>query len=147
MTIKVLSAALVEGQGWILTREEAGHLEDMIGNAGVYQCTVRCGAATLGVGPGAYSIYGWKANSALRTDAPAEYLYSVERIRYAVNQYHCPDLKSLKEKLLQFPPGSTFDFAWNFNAGDEEEIVAISAFLLRHGYKVNNPQNWPFLPT
>jgi hypothetical protein len=71
-----------------------------------------------------------------------DYLYSVERLRYALNQYNCPDLRSLKEKLLQFPAGSSFDFAWDFSGRDHDELVEISDFLWSHGYKVPNPQNW-----
>jgi hypothetical protein len=54
-------------------------------------------------------------------------------------------MKSLKEKLAQFPLGSTFDFAYDFSARDEKELIEISDFLWSHGYKVRDPQNWSFL--
>lgn len=74
-----------------------------------------------------------------------EYLNSVERLRYSINQYQCGDLKSLKSKLVQFPAGSTFVFAYEFSARDRDELVEISSFLAEHGYKVKNVQNWTLL--
>jgi hypothetical protein len=49
------------------------------------------------------------------------------------------DLKALKEKLLQFPADSTFGFTYEFTAKDRKEIEEIMAFLLSHGYRVQDP--------
>jgi hypothetical protein len=73
------------------------------------------------------------------------YLNPQELLHYSVNQYRCADMKALKEKLRQFPEGSSFDFAWDFSARDEKELIEISGFLRANGYKVRNPQNWNFL--
>ncbi len=75
-----------------------------------------------------------------------EYLDSPERLRYNINQYSCPSMNSLKQKMVQFPPGSTFAFAYNFSREDRAEIVEIANFLWQHGYKTKNIANWPFLP-
>jgi hypothetical protein len=51
---------------------------------------------------------------------------------------------SLKEKLEQFPAGSTFEFEYDFSARDQKELVEISDFLRAHGCQVSNPQHWGF---
>ena len=68
-----------------------------------------------------------------------------ERLRYSINQYRCADLRALKDKLLQFPEGSVFEFVYDFSAADRDELVEISNFLWSHSYKVRNLQNWSFL--
>ena len=74
-----------------------------------------------------------------------EYLNSTERLRYRLNQYHCADLQTLKDKLLQFPQGSIFNFnPADFSEKDRNELVEISLFLSQHNYKVD-AQDWPFL--
>jgi hypothetical protein len=75
----------------------------------------------------------------------AEYLNPPERLRYAINQYRCSDMRALKEKILQFPAASEFIFSSDFSGVDRAELVEISDFLWTHGYKVNNMQNWIFL--
>jgi hypothetical protein len=77
--------------------------------------------------------------------SPLEYLNPKERLRYSVSQYRCANMKALKEKLLQFPAGSEFVFAYDFTPRERDEIVEISDFLREHGYKVANPWRWPFL--
>jgi hypothetical protein len=74
-----------------------------------------------------------------------EYLIPGERLHYSVIQYRCADIDSLKDKLEQFPAGSTFEFAYDFSARDQKELVEISDFLRAHGYQVSNPQHWGFL--
>jgi hypothetical protein len=73
------------------------------------------------------------------------YLTNPSAHRYSVRQYGCPNIHALEEKLLQFPAGSSFVFTWDFTARDRDELTEISHFLLSHGYKVDNPQQWDFL--
>jgi hypothetical protein len=54
-------------------------------------------------------------------------------------------MRALKEKLLQFQPGSNFGFAWYFSGRDRDALVEISDFLWSHGFKVWNSQQWDFL--
>ena len=143
--VRVLAQTFVEGHAWVLSPEDASRLEKLLGTEAMGQlvCKFNC-VASPAVGPaaGSYAIYG-RANDVF--GRPMDYLYSVERLRYALNQYNCPDLKSLKEKLLQFPAGSSFHFASDFSGRDHDELVEISDFLWSHGYKVRNPENWTFL--
>jgi hypothetical protein len=74
-----------------------------------------------------------------------EYLNLAERLHYTINQYGCNTMKDLKQKILQFPVGSTFDFAWDFTAADRDEILEIGTFLRSHGYRVGNTHEWTFL--
>ncbi len=146
-----LTDAFEKAQAWMLTPEDAEGLQALLGEEtmGGLQCTFQCGAhLSVGPGPGEYAIYG-QMNPTVEERQYAresmEYLNSVERLRYSINQYQCGDLKSLKDKLVQFPSGSTFVFAYEFSARDRDELVEISSFLAEHGYKVKNVQNWTFL--
>ena len=72
------------------------------------QCTFQCvGHLSVGPSPAEYSIYG-QMNPTVEERQYAresmEYLNSVERLRYSINQYQCGDLRSLKSKLVEFPP-------------------------------------------
>ena len=58
-----------------------------------------------------------------------EYLNPPELLHYTINQYRCDDMEALKKKLLQFPAGSTFDFAWDFTAAERDEVTEIGTFL------------------
>jgi hypothetical protein len=143
--VQALGRALVEGHAWLLSADDSSKLELLLGKDVIAQlmCNLRCGASPVVVTPGRYDIYGWLNNSSF--GRPMDYLYPVERLHYRINQYDCPNLERLKEKLLQFPAGSSFDFARDFSDRDRDELIAISDFLWSHGYKVRNPQNWGFL--
>jgi diguanylate cyclase (GGDEF)-like protein len=54
----------------------------------------------------------------------------------------CFGSERLKEKLLQLPAGSTFDFAWQFDERDEREILEISQFPHSHGFTVIKTHPW-----
>lgn len=146
-----LTDAFEKAQAWVLTPEEAERLQKLLGKetVGGLECTFQCGGhLSVGPGPAEYAIYG-QVNPTVEerqyTRESMEYLNSAERLRYSINQYQCGDLKSLKDKLVQFPSGSTFVFAYEFSARDRDELVEISSFLIDHGYKVKNVQNWTFL--
>lgn len=142
-----LVGAFVHAQGWIVTPEDADRLEALLGKQSVAQmsCTFSCSSA-LGIGPtpATYAIYSSGNDPRLPNHDP-EYMNPEGRHHYSINQYRCADMRALKEKILQFPVGSSFDFAWYFSAADRDELVEISDFLWSHGYKVRNPQNWSFL--
>jgi len=150
--VGALTDAYEKAQAWVLTPADEARLTALLGDETIagLKCIFHCGGA-LGVdpGPGEFSIYS-NANADWREVQNAreaiEYLDSTERLRYAINQYGCPNMHSLKEKMVQFPPGSTFDFAYNFSREDRAEIVEIANFLWEHGYKTKNIANWPFLP-
>jgi hypothetical protein len=109
-------------------------------------CNFSCGSQiSVGPNPDIYHIYSHVNDPVWPKESRVDYLTPEERLHYSVNQYRCADMKSLKEKLAQFPLGSTFDFAYDFSARDQKELVEISDFLWSHGYKIRNPQNWSFL--
>lgn len=54
-----------------------------------------------------------------------------------VNQYHLDSLDSLKQKLVQFPPGTAFKWAFEGEAKDGASLLAdIRAFLKEHDMTV-----------
>jgi hypothetical protein len=109
-------------------------------------CTFSCGSPiSVGPNPGHYAIYSHVNRPQWDRSNRIDYLIPEERLQYSVNQYRCADMESLKEKLEQFTAGSTFEFAYDFSARDQKELVEISDFLLAHGYQVSNPQHWGFL--
>ena len=141
-----LGNAYAKAQGWVLSPKEADAAVALLGKrwGDSTACIAHCGQSFAhGPVPSHFAIYG-RMNPWTRT-IPFEYLNPVERLHYSIDQYQCPGLRTLKEKLLQFPVGSTFDFAYDFTARDRDEIVAIGDFLWDHGYKVRNGQQWPFL--
>ena len=146
--VRGLIDAYEKAQGWVLHPDDEKRFRKLLDEEAGNQlaCSFRCGA-TLSVGPGAaeYAIYGRANNGRENERESMEYLNSSERLRYSVNQYQCNNLGELKEKLQQFPAGSTFVFAYEFSARDRNELVEISDFLTGHGYKVKNLQDWPFL--
>ncbi len=150
--VGALTDAYEKAQAWVLTPEDEARLTALLGNETIagLKCVFHCGGA-LGIGPGVgeFSIYS-NANADWREVQDAreamEYLHSPERLQYFINQYQCPGMNSLKQKMAQFPPGSTFVFAYNFSREDRAEIVEIANFLWEHGYKTKNIANWPFLP-
>ncbi|ABF40169.1 hypothetical protein Acid345_1166 [Candidatus Koribacter versatilis Ellin345] len=132
--------------GWTLTSDDATRLSALLGEdaSNGVACTFSCGA-TLATPPGPqrYYIYGRPIRD--WTMPPMQFLNSPERLTYSVNQYGCEGLKALKQKLVQFPTGSTFTFAYEFTAEYRDEILEISQFLISHGYKVDNNWHWDFL--
>jgi sugar/nucleoside kinase (ribokinase family) len=123
-------------------------LEALLGTettAGI-SCLFNCGAS-LGTdsSPRHYAIYGRVNEKFERRPSPMEYLDLAERLHYTINQYRCDSMKALEQKILQFPTGSTFDFAWDFTAADKDEVLEIGAFLRSHGYRVGNTHEWTFL--
>ncbi|HUZ97205.1 MAG TPA: hypothetical protein VMU57_20055 [Edaphobacter sp.] len=146
--IAALADAYTSAQGWLLSPKEAADLRALLGAEATSQegCAFHCGAL-LGTDktPGRYAIYGWANESYYRKPSPMEFLNPTERLHYSINQYRCDDLKALKDKISQFPAGSTFDFAWDFSAADRDEILEIGTFLRTHGYRVGNTHDWSFL--
>jgi hypothetical protein len=133
----------VSAQGWIISPEESGRLEALLGKETMSQlsCAFHCGAAIAidAALQHRYLIYGNANQKFNRRPSPMEYLNPPERLHYSINQYNCGDLKTLKEKMLQFPADSTFGFTYWFTARDRKEIEEIMAFLRSHGYHVEDP--------
>ena len=142
--IQGLTEAYEKAQAWVLTPEDEKNLRKLLHEETSNQlaCSFSCGASlSVGPGPAEYAVYG-RANEGRDNEQESmEYLNSPERLNYSVKQYHCDDTKQLEEKVLQFPTGSTFVFAYDFTARDEKELREISNFLRGHGYKVKNVQN------
>jgi hypothetical protein len=142
-----LAEAFTKAQAWVITPDEARSVQQIQGAPAVpSNCTTNCGPS-LGIDPepGAYAIYGGVNEAWSRRQSPMEYLNPSERLYYSVNQYRCADMNALERKLVQFPLGSSFSFAWGLDSRDRQELVEISDFLWSHGYKVKNPQKWDFL--
>jgi hypothetical protein len=134
-----LRRAFTSAQAWVFTPEDAARLSIELQEP-------TGGPDVVSPSPGTYAIYS-RPNLWLRPDEGPEYMNSTERLQYSVNQYRCPDMHALKEKILQFPADSTFSFAYDFTSADQAEIVEISDFLQTHGYKVSNSRKWSFLPS
>jgi len=133
-----LVQAYVNAQGWTLSPEDSDSLAKLIGDdkrKGL-ACTFSCGSELeVGPAPGSYYIYGQFKDPVYPPEARIDYLMPTEPYRYGIKQYHCADLKSLKKKLLQFPPGSTFSVAHTGSILDGKgDWTDISAFLKSHGY-------------
>jgi hypothetical protein len=143
-----LADTYVAAEAWVLTPEEAAAFRKLVGDkrGDAQSCRFHCGEQlSLVSHKGNFAIYGRVVDNTDRVAPPLEYLNSHERMHYSVNQYRCANLQALKDKLLQFPAGSEFGFAYDFTPRDRDEIVEISNFLREHGYKVANPWHWPFL--
>jgi hypothetical protein len=141
-----LTQAYTSALGWVLSPEEADRVQAVLGDrtASGLSCRFHCGAPlAIAPTPANYFIYG-RANPSWERNE-IEFLNPVERLNYSINQYHCRDIHALKEKILQFPKGSSFDFAYDFTAADRDELIEINDFLWKQGYKAGNPQNWSFL--
>ena len=143
-----LARAFSGAQNWMLLPDEASRLQSLLGKDASYglACAFSCGAQ-LGIepAPATYYIYAHQNEPELPSESRIEYLKPAERMRYAINQYRCADMKSLKNKLLQFPQGSTFDFAWEFSGRDRAEVIEITNFLQDHGFKFRNSHEWSFI--
>lgn len=142
-----LSDAFFRAQGWLITPNDENRFTSLLGTEAIKSaaCTFACGGK-LGVeGPADFAIYESEPERSYNRAPIMDYLDPQDRHRYSIRQYGCPTVQALKEKLLQFPPGSTFSFAWDFSVRDRDELVEISGFLLKHGYRVRNSQKWDFL--
>jgi sugar lactone lactonase YvrE len=146
--VSALAESFGQAQAWLLSPKESSALQALLGSeaTGGISCLFNCGASIGTDGAAAnYSIYGRVNERWQRKASPMEYLNPTERLHYSINQYRCDDMNALKEKILQFPAGSSFDFAWDFSAADRDDIVEIGAFLRSHGYRVGNTHYWDFL--
>ncbi|MGA9043169.1 MAG: hypothetical protein WB421_21850 [Terriglobales bacterium] len=146
-----LTTAFESAQEWVLTQEEEKQLETLLDQETMkgLRCRFQCGGSlSVGPGPRHFTIIGNLNPTVEERDNVSEsmeYLNSTERLRYRINQYGCADLQTLKDKLLQFPAGSIFNFnPADFSERDRNELVEISHFLSEHNYKVD-VQDWPFL--
>ena len=136
-----LLEAYETAQAWTLSPEDVHNLSTLIGDkrAAGLACTFSCGSLiSVGPTPGNYTIYGRINDPVFPSENRIDYLMPVEPFRYSINQYRCPDLESLEQKLLQFPAGSTFHFANTGSGLDEGDWASISEFLRSHGYVARN---------
>jgi hypothetical protein len=145
-----LMDAYVEGLGWTLTPQDVDKLRDLLGEKtkDSVSCRFRCGAPLfINPNPGDFTISVWGRERVPWREFPLEYLNPMESVYFSVNQYHCRDVRCLKEKLLQFPPGSSFRFTYPIPSSEQgtSAMVGISDFLWEHGYVVRNPEKRSFL--
>jgi hypothetical protein len=137
-----LRDAYVNAQGWTLSPEDVLNLKELMGDKEIagLACTFSCGGQeSVGPAPGTYYIYGKFKDSVYPGQDRTDYLMPTEPYRYGVNQYQCADLKSLEQKLLQFPAGSTFGVAHTGSILDGwGDWSAIGEFLKNHGYSFRN---------
>jgi hypothetical protein len=137
-----LRNAYVNAQGWTLSPEDVNGLSTLMNDKekGELACAFNC-SSQLGVGPasGNFDIYGRVNGPVFPTESRIDYLMPTESFHYSINQYQCANLKALKQKLLQFPAGSTFSVAHTGSIDDGEgDWTTISTFLLSHGYQFRN---------
>ena len=137
-----LRDAYVNAQGWILTPKDVDSLSKLLGDKtseGI-ACTFSCGSSpSVGPESGTYYIYGRVNDPIYPPESRIDYLMPAEPFHYSINQYRCANLKALKEKLLQFPAGSTFGVAHTGSLRDGwGDWNKISAFLTSHGYSFRN---------
>jgi hypothetical protein len=139
--------AFERAQGWLLTPQDETRLLSLLGGDEIKSvaCRFQCGANLSVAAPANFAINDRKTQLDYQLPPILDYLQPTSPHRYLINQYVCPNMQALKNKLLQFPTGSSFDFAWDFSARDRDELVQISDFLWHHGYTVKNPQKWDFL--
>lgn len=137
-----LRKAYVNAQGWTLSSEDVVSLSKLLGvkEKEDIACTFSCGSElSVGPAPGNYSIYGRVNDPVSPLDDRIDYLMPAEPFHYSVNQYQCADLKTLEQKLLQFPTGSTFSVAHTGDLNDGVgDWTTIGAFLKSHGYAFRN---------
>jgi len=94
---------------------------------------------SVGPAPGEYYIYGRFNEPVFPPESRIDCLMPAEQFHYSVNQYQCADLKSLEQKLLQFPAGSSFRVAHTGSLLDGNgDWTEIGAFLESHGYSFSN---------
>ncbi|HXF12838.1 MAG TPA: hypothetical protein VN517_06780 [Terriglobales bacterium] len=136
-----LLQAYERAQGWTLSSQDVTSLVKLIGDKKTQElaCAFSCGSPlNVGPAPGHYTIYARVTDQVYPPDNRIEYLMSTEPFQYSVNQYQCTDLKTLEQKLLQFPSGSIFSFAHTGSGLDQGDWSTISAFLRSHGYSLRN---------
>jgi sugar lactone lactonase YvrE len=146
--VGALADAYASAQTWLLSPQEAAELESLLGKESTARtsCAFHCGTwLATNPAPSTYWIYGRASTWFDPRSGSMEYLKPAERLYYTINQYRCDDMRALKEKILQFPAGSKFGFAYDFTAADKDEILEIAAFLRAHGYGIENAHNWSFL--
>ena len=145
-----LLEAYTAAQGWVLTPEDTLALQHLLGEdpvAGI-ACQFQCGSSiALSATDPTYTIYSRLSFEPWAHPREMDYLFSGERLRYSIKQYSCPDLAALEQKLLQFPAGSKFLFAYDFSPRDRTELIEIANFLLAHNDQVINALHWDFLPS
>ena len=139
--VSALTATFEGAQAWVLSPEEAARMEALLGKKTVSQlaCRFHCGASFgISPDPAVYEIRSRISEDWRRRESPQEYMNTVERLHYSINQYWCADPRGLKQKILQFPKDSTFTFTFpeDFTTRDREEIAEAAGFLRKHGYKV-----------
>ena len=137
-----LLEAYTTARGWTLSPEDVLNLKELMGDketAGL-ACAFSCGSQeSVGPAPGNYYIYGKVNDPVFPVEARIDYLMPMEPYHYGVNQYRCANLKSLEQKLLQFPAGSTFSVAHTGSILDGwGDWTAIGEFLRSHGYSFRN---------
>jgi hypothetical protein len=137
-----LLEAYTRAQGWTLSPEDVLNLKELVGEketAGL-ACAFSCGSQeSVGPAPGNYYIYGKVNDPVFPVEARIDYLMPMEPYHYGVNQYRCANLKSLEQKLLQFPAGSTFSVAHTGSILDGwGDWTEIGEFLRNHGYSFRN---------
>ena len=136
-----LLEAYFHAHGWVLSPEDVRTLSELLGNKATegLACTFHCGGEiSVGPAPATYLIYGRVNSPVYAPDSRVDYLMPAEPYQYQVNQYDCRNLEDLEQKLLQFPAGSKFSFAYSGRGQDVGDWPAISAFLRRHHYVVGN---------
>jgi len=135
-----LREAYLNAHGWVLSPEEVRTFLVLQGDKETQlACSFSCGGKlSVGPEPGTYYIYGRVSDPLYPPENRFDYLKPTEPYQYQINQYGCRDLESLERKILQFPPGSKFGFAYTGSGEDVGDWPAISAFLLSHGYLANN---------
>src|ERR1700677_2760971 len=139
--VSALTATFEGAQAWVLSPDEAARMEALLGKKTVSElvCRFHCGASSgINPAPAVYEIRSRISEDWMRRESPMEYLNPVERLHYSINQYWCADPRALKQKILQFPKGSTFTFTFpdDFTTRDREEIAETAELLRKHGYKV-----------
>ena len=136
-----LRDAYMNAHGWMLSPQDVDKLYALLDEKDVKSmaCNFNChGLLSVGPGAGTYYIYGRVTDPLYPPNDRTEYLMSTEPYQYQINQYGCRNLESLEEKLLQFPAGSKFSFAYTGSGQDVGDWAAISGFLHSHGYVTGN---------
>lgn len=136
-----LLEAYVHAQAWTISPEDLDRLSKLIGGEELKRlaCSFSCSSSiSIGSAPENYLIYGRATDPVFPPENRIDYLMPTEPFQYSIKQYRCANLKSLEQKLLQFPAGSTFSFAETGSGFDRGDWTTISAFLQSHGYSVRN---------
>jgi hypothetical protein len=133
--------SFVSAHGWTLSPNDVDRLSTLVGTKDVEQvaCRFSCGGQiSVGPAPGSFLIYGRANEPVFPVEARIDYLMPEESIHYSINQYGSASLKTLEQKLLQFPPGSTFSVAHTASMDEQGDWTRISAFLKERGYSFRN---------